>query len=143
MVIAVVVSCSASSVDSTSKTQPDSTVTHNTIVAIQSDEPTATAQIKELGTDGLATYDENIPDGDYNAFYIYHQDLDSLARASDIVFAGRITEYIESALAVPRTDTTNVGLQIDVYDGIVFAVDEVLSGELSSDTKKVMVLTSH
>ncbi len=90
---------------------------------------------------GLATYDESIPDGGYSAFYVYHEDLRSLSLASDIIFTGRITNYIESILTVPDPDTASIGLQIDVYDGIVFTVGEVLAGELPPNTQEITMLT--
>lgn len=94
-----------------------------------------------IGTEGLATYDESIPDGGYDAFYIYHEDLKSLATASDIIFTGRITNYVESALTVSDPDTASIGLQIDVYDGIVFTVEELIAGNLPDGTQEITILT--
>ncbi len=145
MTMTVGISCSLSS-DSVNEPQ---TIEHDsqTVYILDTSEnaefedTTAATEPVALGTTGLATYDESIPDGGYNAFYIYHQDLESLARASDIIFTGRITNYIESALTVPLPETASIGLQIDVYDGIVFTVDEVIAGELPANTQEITILT--
>ena len=106
-----------------------------------SEDTTLLTESEAIGTDGLATYDESIPDGGYSAFYIYHENLKSLSLASDIIFTGRITNYIESILTVPDPDTASIGLQIDVYDGIVFTVDEVIAGEIPANTQEITMLT--
>ena len=106
-----------------------------------SEDTTVLTKSEAIGTEGLATYDESIPDGGYEAYYIYHQNVKSLSRASDIIFIGRITNYIESALKVPQLETASIGLQTNVYDGIVFTVDELLAGELPLNTREITVLT--
>ena len=59
-----------------------------------SEDTTVLTKSEAIGTEGLATYDESIPDGGYHADYTYHEDLKSLSLASDIIFTGRITDYI-------------------------------------------------
>lgn len=101
---------------------------------------TGKAELFPAGTDGLVTYDESIPDSNFHAYYIYHDDVQSLSSASDIVFTGRVTNYIESILTYLPPETESIGGHVDVYDGIVFTVDELLSGELPGDTREVIVL---
>ena len=102
-----------------------------------------TAEPVAAGTQGLATYDESIPDAGYHAYYIYHQDVDALSASSDLVFIGRITDYKESVLTVAFTDmaSTPLGVQSDIHDGVVFTVEELIAGELPSNTKEVTMLT--
>ena len=145
MIVNVGLSCSSSS-DSENESQSiehdsQTTDTTNIYEGVESDDTVEATEPVAAGTEGLATYDENIPDGGYSAYYIYHQDLESLSLASDIIFTGRITNYIESVLTVPDPDTASIGLQIDVYDGIVFTVDEVIVGELPANTQEITILT--
>ena len=145
MIVNVGLSCSSSS-DSVNESQSiehdsQTTDTTNIYEGVESDDTVEATEPVAAGTEGLATYDENIPDGGYSAYYIYHQDLESLSLASDIIFTGRITNYIESVLTVPDPDTASIGLQIDVYDGIVFTVDEVIVGELPANTQEITILT--
>ena len=144
LTINLTISCSSSeSVD-----QHQNAVAEKQAVGIpethESNESEDTEELKEsiaVGTTGLATYDESIPDGGYNAYYIYHQNVESLSQTSDIIFIGRITNYLESALSVPQLETSSIGLQKNVYDGIVFTVDELLAGELPPNTHEITVLT--
>ncbi len=144
LTINLTISCSSSeSVD-----QHQNAVSEKQTVGIpethENNETENTEELTEsiaVGTSGLATYDESIPDGGYDAYYIYHQNLESLSQASDIIFIGRITNYLESALSVPQPETSSIGLQIDVYDGIVFTVDEVIVGELPANTQEITILT--
>ena len=102
---------------------------------------TESKESEPIGTDGLVTYDESIPDGDHHAYYIYHDDIKSLTDASAIVFTGRVTDYIESVVTVTHPETLSIGGIVDVYDGIVFTVDELLAGELPVDTREVTIFT--
>ena len=104
-------------------------------------ETTESTESEPIGTDGLVTYDESIPDGSHHAYYIYYDDIKSMSSDSDIVFAGRVTNYIESILTYLAPETESIGGLVDVYDGIVFTVDELLYGELPEDTREVIVLT--
>ena len=140
LTIVILVSAGTSCSSSPDSVNEPQTVEHDTQNIEFNETPTTTSLIA-VGTQGLATYDESIPDGGYDAYYIYHQDLESLSGASDIIFTGRITDYIESALAVPLSDTASIGLQIDIFDGIVFTVDELLAGELPADTSEITILT--
>lgn len=110
----------------------------NTYESDEFRDPSTTTELVALGTKGLATYDESIPDGGYHAFYIYHQDLESLSLTSDIIFTGKITKYIQSALAISRSES--IGGVLDVYDGIVFTVDELISGQIATGTQEITVL---
>lgn len=144
LTISLANSCSSSeSVD-----QPQKMVAEEQTVGIsethESNESEDKEELKEsiaVGTTGLATYDESIPDGGYEAYYIYHQNVESLSRASDIIFIGRITNYLESVLSVPQPETSSIGLQKNVYDGIVFTVDQLLAGEMLPNRHEITVLT--
>ena len=92
-----------------------------------------------IGTDGLATYDESIPLTAYGKFEFFHDGLESLSEASDIVFVGRVTDYVEAVLVIPP-DTEDPWGFPSVYDGIVFTVDELLAGE-PADASRVTVVT--
>jgi len=94
--------------------------------------------VTPIGLHGLAAFDETIPDAEYNAYYIYHQNLESLSNASDIIFVGRIIDYHESVLEYSPTDSLNGA--VDIYDAIIFSVEELISGELQSDSEQVSML---
>ena len=102
---------------------------------------TESTEPEPLGTDGLVTYDEGIPDGSHHAYYIYHDNIKSLSDASAIVFTGRVTDYIESVVTVTHPETLSIGGLVNVYDGIVFTIDELLAGELPVDTREVTIFT--
>ena len=120
---------------------------HNLVADNQVLEISGTSQIERaddlvaIGTGGLDTYDESIPDGDYNPYYIYHENLETLSTSSDVVFVGRVINYIQAILSVPQLETSPIGLQTNVYDGIVFSVDELLAGNLPANTTDITVLT--
>ena len=59
-------------------------------------------------------------------------------RESNIVFTGRITDYHESILRYSPADSLS-GVK-DVYDAIVFTVDEILSGELPANSNELKIL---
>lgn len=94
-----------------------------------------------IGTSGLDTYNERIPDGGYNAYYIYHENVKTLSQSSDAIFVGRISEYVESILTVPQPETSSIGLQTNVYDGVVFTITELLVGDLPANTSEITILT--
>ena len=100
-------------------------------VSCSSTEPVA------AGTDGLAAYDKTIPEGSHDAYYMTHWDLDSLTLASDIVFTGRVTGYVEAALTIHSAASGRT----DVYDGVVFTVDDLIAGELPAGMKQVTIPT--
>jgi hypothetical protein len=93
-----------------------------------------------VGVGGLAAYDESIPDGSYDAYELFYDDLVSLSRASDVVFVGRVTGYVEAVLVIPPSvdDRRNLSR---VYDGVVFSVEELLAGSLPAGVEQVTVAT--
>ena len=101
------------------------------VVSCSSAEPVA------AGTDGLAAYDKTIPESKTHGDYYVRHDLDSLTLASDIVFTGRVTGYVEAVLTIYREESRN----FYIYDGVVFTVDELLAGELPAETKQVTIST--
>ena len=102
------------------------------VVSCSSAEPVA------AGTDGLAAYDKTIPESKIHVdYYVTHWDLDSLTLASDIVFTGRVTGYVEAALPIHRAASGHT----DVHDGVVFTVDDLIAGELPAGMKQVTILT--
>ena len=81
---------------------------------------------------GLAVLDETIPPEDIHGdYWLKHDDLRSISCASDIAFVGRITGYKERLLTAPPEpedpDPTRIS---DVFDGLVFTVDDLLVGDL-------------
>ncbi len=93
----------------------------------------------EPGRTGLAILDETIPaesiHGDYWPSY---EDLRSITCASDIAFIGRITGYTENLLTIPPL-LDGLRRTRDVYDGLVFTVDEWLFGDPGRGTEQVTV----
>ena len=91
---------------------------------------------------GFAAYDESIPETSMSASYwVTHDDLNSLTRSSDIAFVGRITDYTEAVLVVPDDPAEEPDPTVDVYDGVVFTVDELLVGELPAGETQVTIAT--
>ena len=87
-----------------------------------------------------AVLDESIPaasvHGDYWPEY---GDLRSITCASDIAFIGRVTGYTERLLTIPPDPDDPDPSQLDVLDGLVFTVDELLVGDPDEGTGKVTV----
>ncbi len=100
----------------------------------------ALADLEPVGTAGLVAYDESIPDGSYDAYELFYDDLVSLSRTSDVVFVGRVTGYVEAALVIPPSvdDRRNLSR---VYDGVVFSVEELLAGSFPAGVEQVTVAT--
>jgi len=71
------------------------------VTGLSLDEP---AEVQEewmpVGTDGLLTYDESIPLTSYGKFEFFRDDLTELTETSDIVFIGRVTDYLEAVLTI-------------------------------------------
>ena len=89
---------------------------------------------------GLAVLDESIPAVDIHGdYWPEYDDLRSITCASDIAFIGRITGYRERLLTVPPDPDDPDPSQLDVLDGLVFTVDELLVGDLDEGTGKVTV----
>lgn len=81
---------------------------------------------------GLAVLDVTIPSADLHGdYWPTYGDLRSISCASDVAFVGRITGYIEGLLIVPpdAEDPDPTGVS-DVFDGLVFTVDDLLVGDL-------------
>ena len=90
---------------------------------------------------GLAVLDETIPAEDLHGdYWPKHDDLRSISCASDVAFVGRITGYTEGLLTVPADvedpDPARVG---DVFDGLVFTVDDLLLGDLDDPGEVTVV----
>ena len=91
---------------------------------------------------GLAAFDESIPLTASESYWYLKDDLQSLSDTSALGFVGRITGYVESIKTLPYSDDTPAEDRgYDVYDGIVFSVDELLTGELDPSTGTVTVAT--
>ncbi len=86
-------------------------------------------EMTPLGLEGLATFDETIPDSHSHSYYVYLETVEALTIESDLVFIGRITDYIESHIKV--TSPEYLFGQIDIFDAIVFTVDEIVAGEVA------------
>lgn len=81
---------------------------------------------------GLAVLDETIPPEDiHGGYWPTYGDLRSISCASDVTFVGRITGYIEGLVIVPpdAEDPDPAGVS-DVFDGVVFTVDDLLVGDV-------------
>ncbi len=85
-------------------------------------------------------YDESIPMTAYARYEWLHDDLGSLAEASDLVFVGRVTDYVERVVIVPQSAEDPWGFP-EVYDGVVFTVDELIAGTLPDGDTKVTIGT--
>ncbi|MYL10839.1 MAG: hypothetical protein F4010_01540 [Cenarchaeum sp. SB0669_bin_11] len=86
---------------------------------------------------GLAILDETIPAEDIHGdYWPKHDDLRSISCGSDVAFVGRIAGYTEALGTVPPDaedpDWARVG---GVFDGLVFAVDELLVGDLNGSAQ--------
>ncbi len=86
---------------------------------------------------GLAILDETIPAEDIHGdYWPKHDDLRSISCGSDVAFVGRIAGYTEALVTVPPDaedpDWARVG---GVFDGLVFAVDELLVGDLNGSAQ--------
>ncbi len=90
---------------------------------------------------GFAAYDESIPETSLHPYWVAHDDLNSLSRSSDIAFVGRVTGYTEAVLVVHDDPAEEPDPTADVYDGVVFTVDELLVGELPADETQVTIAT--
>lgn len=90
---------------------------------------------------GFAAYDESIPETLIHPYWVAHDDLNSLTRSSDIAFVGRITDYTEAVLVVPDDPAEEPDPTVDVYDGVVFTIDELLVGELPAGETQVIIAT--
>jgi len=93
-----------------------------------------------VGTDGLLTYDESIPLTSYGKFEFFRDDLTELTETSDIVFIGRVTDYLEAVLTIQPPVEDPWGFP-RVFDAVVFTIDELLTGEVKDPDNKVKVAT--
>lgn len=100
----------------------------------------APAEVEPLGTEGLVAYDESIPMTAFASYEWLHDDLGSLAESSDLVFVGRVTDYVERVVVVPQSVEDPWGFP-QVYDGVVFTVDELIRGTLPNDGSQVTIGT--
>ncbi len=98
------------------------------------------ADREPIGTDGLVAYDESILMTAVATYELLHDDLGSLAESSDLVFVGRVTDYVERVVTVPQSAEDPWGFP-QVWDGVVFTVDELLAGTLPDGETKVMIGT--
>jgi len=90
---------------------------------------------------GFAAYDESIPETSMYISWVLHDDLKSLSRSSDIAFVGRVTGYTEEVLVVHDDPTEEPDPTATVYDGVVFTVDEILVGELTTGESQATIAT--
>ena len=88
----------------------------------------------------LAAFDELIPLTASDSFWYLKDDLESLSDTSAVGFVGRITGYVERIKTIPYSkDTPAEDRGYDVYDGVMFTVDELLTGEIKSGNGTVTV----
>ena len=81
---------------------------------------------------GLAVLDETIPPEDIHGdYWPQYDDLRSLSCASDAALVGRITGYTEGLVTIPPDpDDPDPARVSDVFDGLVFTVEDLLMGDL-------------
>lgn len=85
-------------------------------------------------------YDESIPETVVDAYWYMKDDLEELSRTSALVFTGRVTGYVERIKVLPSAaEVPGEDRGFDVYDGVVFSVDELLLGDLAPDENTVTV----
>lgn len=85
-------------------------------------------------------YDESIPETVVHAYWYVKDDLEELSRTSALAFTGRVTGYVERIKILPSpAEAPAEDRGFDVYDGIVFSVDELLLGDLAPDEDTVTV----
>ncbi len=85
---------------------------------------------------------------DNSEWYSLHEDINEITKDSDIVFVGRIVDYIEQLEVEDMTANNSVTSQLDsevrlVYSGIVLEVDEVLLGEMPEAESRVTLGASY
>ena len=102
---------------------------------------TRDAQQADGSMAGFAAYDESIPETSTHPYWVAHDDLNSLTRSSDIAFVGRITDYSEAVFVVHDDPAEEPDPTVDVYDGVVFTVDELLVGKLPAGETQVTIAT--
>jgi hypothetical protein len=91
------------------------------------------------GQEPLA-YDESIPETVVEAYWYLKDDLEELSRTSALAFIGRVTGYVERIKVLRLSaDVPAEDRGFDVYDGVVFTVDELLIGDLPSGDMTVTV----
>ena len=89
----------------------------------------------------LLAYDESIPMIEVEYYWYLKDDLEELSRTSALGFTGRVTGYVEGAMVLPSAAEVPADDQgYDVYDGIVFTVDELLVGSLPPNKETVTVV---
>ena len=83
-----------------------------------------------IPTEDLMAYDQSIPLTDTEGWWVLYDDLESLSGTSTLAFVGRIIGYQERIRVVPHSiEVPAVHRGANVYDAIIFAIDEVLVGE--------------
>lgn len=90
---------------------------------------------------GLLAYDESIPATDTESWWALYDDLESLSHSADLGFVGQVIGYVERVKVVSHSEEVPaVHRGANVYDAIVFAIDEILVGDkFGSDTVSVAV----
>ena len=91
---------------------------------------TEQASLASPGSAGLAVLDETIPEGPHGDYFPSDPSLTWLTCRSDIAWIGRITGYAENLLTTALWGPESRFR--DVYDGLIFSVDELLVGDLDS-----------
>ncbi len=98
------------------------------------------SSISASNKDSIAVLDTSIPLTASYSYWYLKEDLKSLSDTSALGFVGRITGYVERIKTLPNSsDTPAEDRGYDVYDGIVFTVDELLTGEIPASSNIVTV----
>lgn len=99
---------------------------------LQGDEaPQSEAMADAVVASPLMAYDESIPLTSTEAYWYMKDSLEELSSTSALAFVGRVTDYVERIKVV--ADSEEVPAEdrgFDVFDGVVFTVDELLLGSL-------------
>ena len=102
--------------------------------------PQSEATSDAVVTSPLTAYDESIPLTSIEAYWYMKDSLEELSGTSALAFVGRVTGYLERIKVVPDLEEVPAEDRgADVFDGVVFTVDELLLGSLPPGETTVTV----
>ncbi len=91
--------------------------------------------------EGLAVYDESIPETAFEQFYVAHEDFRAMSRSSELIVVGSLAGYDQNVLTQEADEEDPEQLKT-VFDGYVFVVDEVIKGDIAVGDEVRIATTS-
>lgn len=91
--------------------------------------------------EGLAVYDESIPETAFEQFYVAYDNFGEMSRSSELIVVGTLAGYEQNVLT-QGPDEEDPEQVKTVFDGYVFVVDEVIKGDVGIGDELRVATTS-